>query len=46
MPGGGAVPDPKKFFAPQSGKENYFGFLGGLGACPLENFLNKGSNIG
>ena len=35
--GRGAMPDPKEFFEPQSGKENCFGLLGRSGAC----FLGK-----
>ena len=37
--GGGAVPDPKKLFEPQSGKENYFGLFGGFRGISPGKFL-------
>ena len=43
--GGGAVPDPKKFFKPQSGEENCFGLLGGPGACSPKIFKIKGPRV-
>ena len=44
--GGGAVPDPKKFSEPRSGKENFFGLLGGSnGMLPRKVFKIKGPRL-
>ena len=40
------MPDPKKFSEPRSGKENFFGLLGGSdGMLPRKVFKIKGPRL-